>query len=81
MLPISSVASFQYQFPIGICRGCCGNKQLATLVMATLSHGQHLQRFQRVRIEKKIQKTDICDAGIVVSPSLEGVVCYHNFFE
>ena len=42
--------------------------------MATLSHGQHLQRFQRVRIEKKIQKTDICDAGIVVSPSLEGGV-------
>ena len=80
-MPVLPLPVFSTNFQLAYAEVVAGNKQLTTLEMATLSHWQHLQRFQRVRIEKKIQKTDICDAGIVVSPSLEGVVRYHNFFE
>ena len=64
---------FSANFQLAYAEVVAGNKQLTTLVLATLSHGRHLQRFQRVWVKEKIQKTDICDAGIVVSSSLDFV--------
>ena len=72
-LPVSNT-----NFQLAYAEVVAGNKQLTTLEMATLSHWQHLQRFQRVRIEKKIPKTDICDAYINgISTSNKYVVDLH----
>ena len=40
-----------------------------------------LQRFERVGIEEKVNKTDVGDAAVVVGSGLERVVGYHHLFE
>ena len=40
-----------------------------------------LQRFERVGVEEKINKTDVRDAAVVVGSGLERVVGYHHLFE
>ena len=40
-----------------------------------------LQRFERMGVEEKINKTDVRDAAVVVGSGLERVVGYHHLFE
>ena len=44
-------------------------------------HHGGLQRFERVGVEEKINKTDVRDAAVVVGSGLERVVGYHHLFE
>ena len=44
-------------------------------------HRGVLQRFERVGIEEKVNKTDVGDAAVVVGSGLERVVGYHHLFE
>ena len=44
-------------------------------------HRGGLQRFERMRVEEKIDKTDVRNAAVIVGSGLERVVGYHHLFE
>ena len=73
MLPISSVASscFQYQCAYIKCVPKIGNWQH--------SHGQHLQRFQRVRIKEERHNTNKGDTVVVMPRFFVDITCNYHF--
>ena len=79
MLPISNVASINFQSQCACVEATAENWQLVPLVMATLSHWQHLQRFQRFGIKKKRHNPHKSDA-VLIGPRLFIWVSGHDYF-
>ena len=75
--PVLPVAVFNFQ--CGCVEATAENWQLVPLVMATLSHWQHLQRFQRFGIKKKRHNPHKSDA-VLIGPRLFIWVAGHDYF-